>query len=119
MKPFIHDDFTITCTETPEGMIMIWKGQITVEKPAPFLMPYLQQVLDEAAGHTLKIHCEFITFMNSPTIRVLLQFLARLNMAGIETTVTYNGQSSWQRMTFKVLATFCETMQHISVQAAR
>jgi anti-anti-sigma regulatory factor len=116
MKDFRHANLTITLNKIGNIVTMAWLGQSDAKDPASELTPYLQNVIEEVKGNQLTVKYNQLEFMNSSSVKTIIQFVTSLNMAGITTTVTYNTKSTWQRLSFEALKTFARKMEHITVQ---
>lgn len=117
MKEFKHADLTITVNKVGNMVTMTWLGQSAAKDPTIELAPYLQSVIAEIQGSQLTISYNRLEFMNSSSVKVILQFINSLNSAGITTVITYNAKISWQRLSFEALKNFARKMEHITVQA--
>lgn len=116
MKDFKNADLTITVQKAGNTITMTWLGQSVAKDPTSELSPYLQRVIAESAGSHLIIQYNQLEFMNSSSVKVILQFISGLNAAGITTTITYNAKVSWQRLSFEALKTFARRMEYVSIQ---
>jgi len=116
MKDFKNADLTITLNKVGNTITMTWFGQSVAKDPTSELSPYLQRVIAESAGSQLIIKYNQLEFMNSSSVKVILQFISGLNAAGITTTITYNAKVSWQRLSFEALKTFARKMEYVSIQ---
>lgn len=116
MKDFKHANLTITLNKVGNMVTMTWIGQSDTKDPASELKPYLLSVIEEVKDNQLTIKYNQLEFMNSSSVKAIVQFITSLNTAGITTTVTYNAESSWQRLSFGALKTFARRMEHITVQ---
>ncbi len=116
MKNFKQGDLTITVNTTGSTVTMTWLGQSDFREPADILTPYLDHIVKDIKGKKLAVHYESLGFLNSSTVKVILQFISKLNTAGVETVITYDAEVQWQRVSFKALATFCRRMNFVTVQ---
>lgn len=117
MKNFQHADLSITLNKVGNRVTMVWLGQSAMKDPSRELSPYLQNVIAEIKGSQFTIKYNQLEFMNSSSVKVILQFINSLNAAGIPTVITYNAKISWQRLSFEALKTFARKMEHITIQA--
>lgn len=116
MKDFNSEGLTITCRKAGNKVTMTWIGQSDARNPDSLLTPYLNSFLEELTGNNLVIKYHALKFMNSSSVKVILQFITSLNKNGVDTLVSYNKASTWQQNTFKALKIYCGRMEHIRVQ---
>jgi hypothetical protein len=92
----------------PELIRLDWRGRSAARRPDDVLDPYLSAVLEEArltmAG--LELHFEWMEYLNSATVAVLVQFLHRARLAGLAVRFTYRPTVRWQRLSFEALRVF-------------
>jgi hypothetical protein len=115
MQDFTHEDLTITVKQVGNTVTMAWLGQSAAKDPGSALRPYLTRFVDEVKGHELTLRYNDLDFMNSSSVKVILQFVTHLNAAGITTVITYDDTISWQRLSFQALKTFSRQMEHIAI----
>lgn len=109
MKSLADGDLTIEGDQPrPELIRLHWRGRSASRRPDDVLGPYLSAVLDEArrsmAG--LEMHFEFMEYLNSATVAVLVHFLHRARLAGVGICFTYRPSVRWQRLSFEALRVF-------------
>ena len=115
MNDFNLGALRIITTIDEQTVTVRWIGQSDERDPSRLLTPYLNSIVDEVQGRNVTIEYQQLEFMNSSSVRVILQFIATLNMRGVNTTITYDSASAWQNASFKVLKTFCIRMSHVNI----
>ena len=116
MNDFHNGMLRITATKDERTVILRWIGQSDDKNPATLLTPYLNDIVEDVEGRDVTIEYQQLDFMNSSSVRVILQFIATLNMRGVNTVATYDSSSPWQNASFRVLKTFCARMPHITIR---
>ena len=116
MKNFKKGSLEIRIDDAEARTVMTWTGQSDDRQPSTSLNPYLDEILDSVKEKELNIEFEKLSYMNSSTVQPILQFLKKLNEAGIKTRVTYDSNSRWQATSFEALKSFSSLLNHISVE---
>jgi hypothetical protein len=118
MKNFANGELQIALNGGGERVRMLWNGRSTDREPGRQLTPYLNDLLDELSGRELLISFQGLAYMNSSTVTPIIQFLKHLNERRIDTRVTYDGRSKWQRSSFRALSGLAMMMKHVTVEEA-
>lgn len=117
MSTFRTGKLQIITTKIGHSITMLWIGQSDTKEPADELTPHLNSFVDEARGKEATIKFNQLEFMNSSSVRVILEFISKLNAAGVPTTVTYDAAITWQKSAFAPFTIFCRKLEHVTVQA--
>ncbi len=118
MKSFARGELNISVKGNGRRVYMSWNGRSAERDPAALLNPYLEELLDEIQNRDLLIAFQELQHMNSSTVSPIIQFVKRLNEQGIDTRITYDGNSKWQSASFKALNGLAKVMKHIKVEEA-
>ncbi len=96
---------------------MTWLGQSDERNPSESLTPYLNSLIDDLKGTRLTIEFARLEYMNSSTVPPIVQLLKNLDVNEIQTIITYDGHSHWQRASFKGLSATSLMMKNVTVKS--
>lgn len=84
---------------------LLWTGKSAEANPGDFLNPYLESVIQEASGQSLKLELDFteMEYMNSSTVPPLIRALAAMNKSGVGGAILYKKSLKWQEASFKAM----------------
>ncbi|WP_394827725.1 hypothetical protein [Pendulispora albinea] len=118
VERFSHDGLTIEVFESHASAQVIWRGVSEARDPDAVLVPFLNALADRwRVGKSKPVTVDFRPFeyMNSATVIPILQFVKRLDAAGVRTRVIYDQSVSWQRVNFRCMKTIARTLTNIEV----
>ncbi len=118
MKNFDKSPLKITIGKTGNITVMAWIGKSDFRHPASYLMPYLDDFINELTAKELTVDFKQLAYMNSSTVPPLIHLLKNLNDRGIKTTVKYDKNAHWQTMSFKAFETLAKMLAHVEVVGA-
>ena len=116
MSTFRVGKLQIITTKIGPSITMIWIGQSDTKEPSSELTPHLKTFVDEARGREATIKFNQLEFMNSSSVRVILEFISNLNAAGVPTIVTYDDKTTWQKSAFIPFEIFCRKLHNVTVR---
>lgn len=116
MENFEHGSLKIELSKRGRYVTMTWLGQSDDRNPAESLMPYLNGLIGDLKETRLTIDFTKLEYMNSSTVPPIVQLLKTLDVNEIQTVITYDAQSHWQRASFKGLSATSLMMKNITVE---
>lgn len=116
MKNLKHKSLEIKIEKDENLVTMSWIGQSDEKNPSSILTPYLESCVDFLQGKELTIEFDGLDYINSSTVSPIIEFLKKLNAAGIPTCVTYNKNATWQNTSFRALKSFTKMLPLLTVK---
>ncbi len=91
-----------------EPLRVAWRGKSDDVRPARFLAPHFQGLLDEAGrrGAPVEFRFEELDYLNSSTLTVLAQFIRDCRAKAVRLVMVYDPERKWQRLSFDALRVF-------------
>jgi hypothetical protein len=107
-ETFSSHALSLTVTEAPDGVSIVWKGRSTARDPAEFLVPILTKALDRATALrcTLMLDFRSIEYFNSSTITPVVRLIEEAKRRGAPLLVHYDKKLRWQELSFSALQVF-------------
>ncbi len=89
----------------PASLRLDWLGRSTNGNPGPIFGPFFDQVLVEASrsGRTVDLHFEWLEYINSSAIAMLIQLINSAGKAKVGLRIHYDPDQKWQALSFDSL----------------
>ena len=104
----------IVVESTPTSVQLKWRGRSVERRPATTLGPFFETVLAELGDRRLMIDFREFEFMNSSTVRPIIEFLRSASEVAKAIEVYYHGGITWQRLSFKVVEALAKEWDNVS-----
>jgi hypothetical protein len=116
-QTFNSNALTLTVTEEPTAILVVWKGRSTARDPAEFLIPILTKALERAAElhSTLDLDFRGIQYFNSSTITPVVRLIEEAKRKGANLVIRYDKTLRWQELSFSALQVFHTGDQRIRI----
>ena len=118
MPDLKHDTLHIQLTQEGAGLTVHWRGASEARDPGLVLDPYLKQLAGQIKGAVTVDFTQF-GFMNSSTVPPIITFLRDLNDRAIPARVVYDGEQTWQRMSFNGMRALSMMLKNVTVVNSR
>lgn len=82
---------------------VIWAGTSEAREPATYLLPYLDELVNELHGALVEVDFSAMDYMNSATIAPIVRFLRALDRHATKVRVLYDPTRTFQRTTFSAI----------------
>lgn len=98
--------------------ILTLTGRSTARDPGNFLGPILTNAFKQAiaAGKALVLDFRKLEYMNSSTITPVIRLLHEAKKGSGKVTITYDGKSRWQDLSFSALTIFTTEDKRIEIR---
>ncbi len=100
----------------PTKTVLTWFGHSEFQDPKQILVPYLTCVVEEFKGSELVADFCKLTYMNSPSVLPIIQFLKMAEAKKIKLVLKYDASCTWQSASFKALKAMCTMMKYVKVE---
>ena len=116
-ETFTSHALSLTVSEEPQTLLVLWKGRSTAREPAEFLIPILTRALDRAAELKRPLTLDFrnIEYFNSSTITPVVRIIEEAKRRGNSMVIIYDKKLRWQELSFSALQVFHTGDQRIRV----
>ncbi len=113
-ESFQHGELKLEVRETTVTLF----GRSTAREPGSFLGPILTNVFKQAiaAGKALVLDFRKLEYMNSSTITPVIRLLHEAKKGTGKVTITYDGKSRWQDLSFSALTIFATEDKRIEIR---
>ena len=107
-ETFTNSTLSLTVSEEPATISVVWKGRSTSRDPAEFLIPILTRALDRASEIKRPLTLDFtgIEYFNSSTITPVIRLIEEAKRRGASLVVRYDKKLRWQDLSFSALQVF-------------
>jgi hypothetical protein len=107
-ETFASHALTLTLSDDPAGVNLVWKGRSTARDPAEFLVPVLTKALDRATVLRCPLTLDFraIEYFNSSTITPVVRLIEEAKRRGASLVIHYDRKLRWQELSFSALQVF-------------
>lgn len=114
-------DLTIQVRGEPGLLRLDWKGASNETDPGKSLVPFFALVLADAvkAKCRVQLHFENLSYFNSATVSTLLKWLPEVRASNVRLAIIYDGQRSWQKVTFEAFRIFERSDGLLTLQDTR
>jgi hypothetical protein len=108
METFTDNTLTLELAESPERVVLAWKGKSNDREPARFLVPVLEKALSRGEGGKREVVLDFsaLDYMNSSTFSPLVKLLDQAAKGGHRVSLVYSQARKWQALSFSALKAF-------------
>lgn len=106
MNPLQTHELSIKVDDSLHGLLRLdWTGKSTSRDPSQVLKPFLDGVLESAAGAslTVEMHFEAMEHFNSSTVAELIRVINKGRTTKVPLTVFYSSTRKWQELSFRAL----------------
>ena len=116
-ETFTSHALTLTVSEEPATVLVIWSGRSTAREPAEFLIPILTKALDRASELKRPLTLDFraIEYFNSSTITPVVRLIEEAKRRGGSMVIHYDKKLRWQELSFSALQVFHTGDQRIRI----
>jgi hypothetical protein len=106
MERFDDGELQIEVQETPESVLLTWRGRSAARDPAARLRPFLELLLAHGAsrGQAVRMHFAELEYFNSSTVAELVRFINEARTRGVALVMVYDGAKRWQELSFGALS---------------
>jgi hypothetical protein len=117
-QTFTAHTLTLTVTEEPAAIHVVWKGRSTARDPAEFLIPILTRALNRATELKGPLNLDFraIEYFNSSTITPVVRLIEEAKRRGASLVIHYDKNLRWQELSFSALQVFHTGDERIRIQ---
>lgn len=117
MKDFHSDALRIDIRRSAVDIELKWHGQSTSRRPGDALSPFFGEVLTQTAGRKLVVDFRGLEFMNSSTVRPIIDFLDKARNVAPAIEVRYHSTVTWQRLSFKVVEALAKQWANVTFES--
>ena len=110
-------DLWIHVQREASHVAIIWAGTSEAREPALYLLPYLDDLVNELHGSVVEIDFSAMDFMNSATIAPIVRFLRSLDRHCTKVRVLYDPSRTFQRTTFSAIKALGIVLRKLEVVA--
>ena len=114
MKKTNIGNLILTISKKNNGSILEWTGESSEIDQTKDLNIFLDEILKDIEEELL-IKFNDLAFMSSSTISSIILFIKKLDQKEINTTITYNKESEWQKSCFRAMTAISTILKHITV----
>ncbi len=115
MEDLKEGELEIRVDTGPAKTVLTWLGHIEFRDPKQILVPYLTRVVEQFKGSELVADFSKLTYMNSPSVLPIIQFLKMAEAKRIKMVIKYDSTCTWQSASFKALKAMCAMMKYVTV----
>jgi len=116
MKPYDVGNLKIDIIEKDGVIELVWLGKSDDREPSNTLTPFFSNLIQELKGKKVVIDFMRLSYMNSSTVRPILQMTQKFNAEGITTMIYYDPNVTFQRTSFSAISMLTKTMDYITVE---
>ena len=116
MKPYKVGNLKIEVIENDSVIELVWLGKSDDREPSNTLTPFFSDLIQELKGQKVVIDFVRLSYMNSSTVRPILQMTQKFNAEGISTTIFYDPSVTFQRTSFSAIEMLTKEMSYIKVE---
>jgi hypothetical protein len=118
VKPLIAGRLSVEPRATRAGLELQFLGSSEQRDPAATLAPFFGDVSKQLQSpRHVTLDFRQLDYMNSASVRPVLDFIQRLAADGHQVTVKYSTQKNWQRLSFKAAQAVLANLQHVSFES--
>ena len=116
MQDLNENQLNLKVREEKGTLRVAWQGKSNDRNPAVYLNPFFEELAKNALSHSKKIEMDFseLQYMNSSTITPVVQLLDRAREEGLEVSLLYDKNKSWQEISFTAMSIFESDLIKIS-----
>ncbi|MBN8614352.1 MAG: SiaC family regulatory phosphoprotein [Deltaproteobacteria bacterium] len=113
-ETFQHGELKLEVKDTTVTLT----GRSTARDPGNFIGPILTNLYKQAsaAGKAMILDFRKLDYMNSSTITPVIRLLHEAKKSGGKVTITYDGKSRWQDLSFSALTIFATEDKRIEIR---
>jgi len=124
MRPqeVVHGGLTLAIEQPPglrQAIRVVWRGKSDDVRPARFLAPHFQALIEEAArvGAPIEMRFEELEYINSSTLSALAQLIRDCRTKAIKLVMVYDPDRKWQKLSFDALRVFVNNDSTLELRA--
>jgi hypothetical protein len=96
------------------SMMLSWLGRSEERDPSATIGPFLSDVRKGIlSGMNVVIDFRQLEYMNSSTVRPIVTFLKEASDASKDVRVVFDGQKSWQKLSFRALQSLAAVFRNV------
>ena len=114
MKKTNIGNLILALSKKNDSVSLEWTGESSEIDQTKELNLALDEILKEIDSELL-IRFNDLEFMSSSTISSIILFIKKLDQKEINTTITYNKESEWQKSCFRAMTAISTILKHITV----
>lgn len=112
---FESDGLIVIVTHRPSELQVAWRGVGDNRDPSEQLGPFLQRVVAEAAGRTVRVDFLGLQYVNSATVSPIIQFVKSLDAVARSVTLLYDTSVFWQRTQYRCMRAIAGSLKTVQV----
>jgi len=109
------EELAIHVSHKGEVSNIVWTGLSEIQDPELAIGPFLRGLVPQLVNRQAIIDFRKLEYMNSATLQPLFQLLKELNANKIQTTLLYDPEVEWQRLSFRSIKAVTTTLPHVSI----
>ena len=113
---FQTDSLTVESRNQQGQLFVLWRGRSDGRDPSRALEPVLEAVgADLRGAKSVEFDFRSMEYMNSSTIRPILQMVQRASTSVDHVRVVYDGSKNWQRLSFLAIGAVLATLGNVEL----
>jgi hypothetical protein len=113
---FQSGELKVEVVVTKATVKLSWLGRSVERDPGKVLYPFFGTLEPHLDNRALEIDFRDLEFMNSSTVKPILTFCESASTKARAVSVRYNGQKTWQRLSFGLLKAMATTWKNVTVE---
>jgi hypothetical protein len=98
-----------------DPVLVIWSGESDALDPSAVLRPHFDQMMEHMKAKNVHMKFDQLTYMNSATVRPIMELLDRLSTVAKHIRVEYRRDVTWQAASFRAMRIVAKKWNNVEI----